>query len=61
MFERIAWGQQLHNLSTDDIQALSANELNMFDLRPDASGIDSLETHASMIHDDSWRHRPKAR
>jgi len=36
LFERILLDQLLHNIITDDIQALSANQLNLFDYRPDA-------------------------
>ena len=31
LFERIPLDQLLHNIITDDIQALSANQLNLFD------------------------------
>ena len=31
MFERILLDQLLHNIITDDMQALSANQLNLFD------------------------------
>jgi hypothetical protein len=61
MFKRIPWDQAFHNNIPDDRQAHSANELNGVDSCPNACGIDSLETRASIIHDNSWRHRPKAR
>ena len=52
--------QRLINTIKDDRQALSAHELNVFDSCQDASGIDSIETVARMIHDDSLRNLPKA-
>jgi hypothetical protein len=61
MFERIPWNQRLIDTITDDRQALSAHELNVFDSCPDASGIDSLETVARIIHDDSLRNYSKTR
>lgn len=45
--------ESVHNIMTDDMQAVSAHELNVFDARSDTSGSDSLGTVARMIHDDS--------
>jgi hypothetical protein len=62
MFERIPWGQRLINIITDDRKTRSVHELNVFVSRPDASGgIDSLDTVARMIHDDSLRNYSKTR
>jgi hypothetical protein len=61
MFIRIPGGRRLHNLITDDRQALSVHKLNVFVSRPDASGIDPLETVARMSHADSLRNSPNAR
>jgi hypothetical protein len=61
MFKRIPGGRRLHNLITDNRQALSVHTLNVFVSRPDASGIDPLETVARMSHADSLRNSPNAR
>ena len=57
MFKRIPWDQRPINTIKDDRQPLLAYELNVFDSCQDASGIDSIETVARMIHDESLRNR----
>jgi hypothetical protein len=44
MFERIPRDQRLIDIITDDRQALSVHELNVFDSCPNACGIDPIET-----------------
>ena len=50
LFERIPLDQLLHNIITDDIQGLSANQLNLFDYRPDANGFQAMTHRVGFSH-----------